>query len=62
VAADRYDMERLASLCEFVLCLFIHTNVAVSTLVLAEQHGCGRLKEACFRFLECCGRRPERGE
>lgn len=51
VAADMYSMERLASMCEFTLCIFMNESVAVSTLVLAEQHGRRRLKEACFRML-----------
>ncbi|XP_034570021.1 BTB/POZ and MATH domain-containing protein 2 [Setaria viridis] len=59
VAADRYDMQRLASMCEFALCLFIDTSVVVSTLVLAEQHGCRRLKEACFKFLKDSGKYKE---
>ncbi|CAL4991261.1 unnamed protein product [Urochloa decumbens] len=52
VAADRYNVERLVSLCEFDLSLFIGTSVVVSTLVLAEQLGCQLLKEECFKFLK----------
>ncbi|KAF8775533.1 hypothetical protein HU200_004504 [Digitaria exilis] len=51
VPADMYSMERLASMCEFTLCIFMNESVAVSTLVLPEQHGRRRLKEACFRML-----------
>ncbi|CAL4979508.1 unnamed protein product [Urochloa decumbens] len=54
VAADRYNMERLKLICEDVLGKCIDTNIAATTLVLAEQHDCPGLKEACFRFL----RRP----
>ncbi|CAL4979483.1 unnamed protein product [Urochloa decumbens] len=52
VAADRYDMERLKSTCEYVLCKSVNKSIAVTTLVLAEQHGCPRLKEACFEILK----------
>ncbi|CAO2149792.1 unnamed protein product [Urochloa humidicola] len=51
VAADRYNIERLVSVCEFTLSLFIDRSLAVSTLVLAQQHGCHQLEEACFKFL-----------
>ncbi|PAN43416.1 hypothetical protein PAHAL_8G234400 [Panicum hallii] len=59
VAADRYDMERLKSMCEFVLCMHVSEDVAVSTLVLAEQHGCHQLKEACFKILGSSGKYKE---
>ncbi|CAN6373097.1 unnamed protein product [Urochloa humidicola] len=52
VAADRYNIERLVSMCEFTLRLFINRNVVVSTLVLADLHGCKLLKEECFKFLK----------
>ncbi|VAI27289.1 unnamed protein product [Triticum turgidum subsp. durum] len=51
VAADRYGMERLKLLCENRLCEHINVNTVVTTLVLAEQHGCPGLKESCFQFL-----------
>ncbi|CAO2142450.1 unnamed protein product [Urochloa humidicola] len=47
VAADRYRIERLVSVCEFTLSLFIDRSLAVSIAVLAEQ--CRRLEEACFK-------------
>jgi len=52
VAADRYGIERLKSICEYVLCSFVHASAVVTTLVLAEQHGCHQLKEACFKVLK----------
>ncbi|XP_034570689.2 LOW QUALITY PROTEIN: BTB/POZ and MATH domain-containing protein 2 [Setaria viridis] len=52
VAADRYGMERLKVICEEKLCCRIDTKVAGTILVLAEQHHCRRLKEACFDFLD----------
>ncbi|CAN6373088.1 unnamed protein product [Urochloa humidicola] len=55
VAADRYNMERLKLICEDVLSKHIDTDIAATTLVLAEQHGCRGLKEACFKFLRRSG-------
>ncbi|WVZ50331.1 hypothetical protein U9M48_001591 [Paspalum notatum var. saurae] len=55
VAADRYRLERLKVICEDVLRDFIDTDTAATTLALAEQHGCHRLKERCLRFLKCPG-------
>ncbi|CAM0879777.1 unnamed protein product [Alopecurus aequalis] len=51
VAADRYNMERLKLICEGKLCGHICRNTVATTLALAEQHGCGALKQACFEFL-----------
>nr|XP_020147150.1 BTB/POZ and MATH domain-containing protein 2-like [Aegilops tauschii subsp. strangulata] len=50
-AADRYAMERLKLLCEDVLRRKISVATAATTLALAEQHGCHRLKEACFELI-----------
>jgi speckle-type POZ protein len=54
-AADRYDLQRLKLMCEDKLCQCINTSMATTTLVLAEQHGCKGLKEACFKFLKSPG-------
>jgi speckle-type POZ protein len=51
VAADRYDMERLKLVCEDKLCRHLDVGTAATTLALAEQHQCPRLKEAIFAFL-----------
>jgi speckle-type POZ protein len=51
VAADRYNMERLKLICEVKLCSHICESMVATTLALAEQHGCGALKKACFKFL-----------
>ncbi|KAL6654214.1 hypothetical protein ACP70R_007679 [Stipagrostis hirtigluma subsp. patula] len=59
VAADRYNIERLKMICEDMLRNCIDTNIAATTLVLAEQHGCRRLKEACFKFLSSPGNLKE---
>ncbi|KAL6654224.1 hypothetical protein ACP70R_007689 [Stipagrostis hirtigluma subsp. patula] len=55
VAADRYNLQRLKLVCEDVLCNFIDTSNAATTLALAEQHACHRLKDGCFKFLESKG-------
>lgn len=51
-AADRYDMPRLKLMCEDMLCRHIEVSTAATTLVLAEQHNCKALKDACIEFLE----------
>ncbi|KAL6643063.1 hypothetical protein ACP70R_021244 [Stipagrostis hirtigluma subsp. patula] len=51
-AADRYDMQRLKLICEDRLCRDIDVSTVATTLALAEQHRCHRLKEACFEFLK----------
>jgi speckle-type POZ protein len=51
VAADRYDMDRLKLVCEDKLCRHLDTTTAATTLALAEQHQCPRLKETIFTFL-----------
>ncbi|KAM0828019.1 hypothetical protein ACQ4PT_067821 [Festuca glaucescens] len=52
VAADRYDIQQLKFLCEKQLSEDIGVASVASTLALAEQHHCQRLKEACFKFIE----------
>lgn len=51
VAADRYDLERLKLICEDKLCTHVNTASVATTLALAEQHHCHRLKKACFKLL-----------
>ena len=53
--ADRYNLEKLKSICEDTLCRFMDTTTTATTLALAEQHGCPGLKRACFKFLESPG-------
>lgn len=50
--ADRYNLEKLKSICEATLCRFMDTTTTATTLALAEQH---ELKRACFKFLESPG-------
>ncbi|GJN20929.1 hypothetical protein PR202_gb08367 [Eleusine coracana subsp. coracana] len=53
-AADRYDMPRLKLVCEEKMCgCLLDTRTAATTLVLAHQHRCNRLKNACMEFLRC---------
>ncbi|KAK8970167.1 BTB/POZ and MATH domain-containing protein 3 [Platanthera guangdongensis] len=49
-AADRYGLERLKLLCEGKLCQEISADTVASTLTLAEQHQCARLKSVCLKF------------
>jgi speckle-type POZ protein len=51
VAADMYDLERLKLICEDRLCNHISMSSVATILVLAEQHHCPVLKEACLVFL-----------
>ncbi|TVU24180.1 hypothetical protein EJB05_26583, partial [Eragrostis curvula] len=51
VAADRYDLKRLKLICDDKLCRHIDKSTVSTTLVLAEQHSCHGLKEACTEFL-----------
>ncbi|CAN6381827.1 unnamed protein product [Urochloa humidicola] len=54
-AADKYCLLRLKVMCEAMLVKHIDTSVLATTLTLAEQHGCGELKERCFKFMRCPG-------
>ncbi|XP_020083324.1 BTB/POZ and MATH domain-containing protein 1-like isoform X3 [Ananas comosus] len=49
-AADRYGLERLKLICEDRLCNSIDADTAATSLALAEQHGCLRLKKVCLEF------------
>jgi speckle-type POZ protein len=51
VAADRYNMDRLKSICEEKLCNYINVGTVATIMALAEQHHCGGLKKACLNFL-----------
>ncbi|CAL4991246.1 unnamed protein product [Urochloa decumbens] len=55
VAADKYGMKRLKSICETMLLNHMNTSTVATTLALAEQHGCHGLKEGCFMFLRSPG-------
>ncbi|XP_072980694.1 BTB/POZ and MATH domain-containing protein 1-like [Typha angustifolia] len=51
VAADRYGLERLRLMCEDKLCKDMDVSTVASTLALAEQRRCLKLKSACFDFI-----------
>ncbi|KAJ3677169.1 hypothetical protein LUZ60_002893 [Juncus effusus] len=51
VAADRYGLERLKLLSAEILCKNLSVENSATTLVLAEQHNCQRLKEVCIDFV-----------
>ncbi|KAJ1697504.1 hypothetical protein LUZ63_006016 [Rhynchospora breviuscula] len=55
VAAGRYGLDRLRLLCEEKLRNCVDTKNVTAILILAEQHNCCQLKEACLEFLA----RPE---
>ncbi|TVU08493.1 hypothetical protein EJB05_41898 [Eragrostis curvula] len=50
-AADRYGMGRLKVLCEDKMCGDISVATAAAALVLAEKHGCPKLKARCMEFI-----------
>ncbi|CAM0902831.1 unnamed protein product [Alopecurus aequalis] len=55
VAADRYAMERLKDICESILCKTLDVKTVVTTLALADQHHCDKLKEACIKYVASLG-------
>ncbi|RLN03427.1 hypothetical protein C2845_PM13G07000 [Panicum miliaceum] len=56
VAADRYGMERMKLMCESILCNRLSVETVAATLVLADQHHCSKLKDACIRFIDSSNR------
>jgi speckle-type POZ protein len=52
VAADRYSIERLKLVCQSILCKDLNVDTVATTLALADQHSCDKLKNACFEFIE----------
>jgi speckle-type POZ protein len=53
VAADRYAMERLKLVCQSILCKNLNVETVATTLAMADQHNCDRLKDACIQFISC---------
>ncbi|KAK4477994.1 hypothetical protein RD792_017259, partial [Penstemon davidsonii] len=51
VAADRYGIEKLKSLCEARLCENVAIDTVASSLALAVQHGCIQLRSTCLEFI-----------
>uniref|UniRef100_A0A3B6RPL3 BTB domain-containing protein n=1 Tax=Triticum aestivum TaxID=4565 RepID=A0A3B6RPL3_WHEAT len=56
VVADRYNLAKLKSKCEDTLRGHFNTSTVATILVLAEQHCCGALKDACFEFVAPLGK------
>ncbi|CAN6373105.1 unnamed protein product [Urochloa humidicola] len=55
VAADKYNLERLKSICDDKLCSYIDSKTVVTMLLLADRHGCKCLEEECLRFIKSRG-------
>ncbi|CAM0902589.1 unnamed protein product [Alopecurus aequalis] len=51
VAAERYGLDRLKQICEDELCKGMDVETIMTTLALANQHQCERLKKACVTFM-----------
>nr|XP_020183202.2 BTB/POZ and MATH domain-containing protein 2-like [Aegilops tauschii subsp. strangulata] len=51
VAADRYAMDRMKMICEVILCKSLDVETVATTLALADQHQCSKLKDACVEFI-----------
>lgn len=51
VAADRYRLDVLKQMCEEMLCAVITTDTVTSTMELAEEQACPKLKARCLDFL-----------
>ena len=60
-AADRYDLQRLKSMCEEQLADLIDLSSVTTILALAAQRHCCGLKEACLEFLNVQSARALRG-
>ncbi|KAM3261311.1 hypothetical protein ACQJBY_052149 [Aegilops geniculata] len=52
VAADRYAMDRLKMVCQSILCEDLNADTVSTTLALADQHNCVKLKDACLEFIK----------
>ncbi|TKW08274.1 hypothetical protein SEVIR_6G018800v4 [Setaria viridis] len=51
VAADRYAVDRLKLVCQSILCKNLDVETVSTTLALAYQHNCERLKDICLEFI-----------
>ncbi|XP_037452577.1 BTB/POZ and MATH domain-containing protein 2-like [Triticum dicoccoides] len=51
-AAERYDLQRLKSICEEKLAGFICAKTVADIIVVAEQRQCCGLKKACLEFIK----------
>ncbi|KAL6659225.1 hypothetical protein ACP70R_003265 [Stipagrostis hirtigluma subsp. patula] len=51
VAAERFALEKMKVICESMLCERLSAGNVMTTLALADQHRCAKLKDACIRFI-----------
>ncbi|KAM3309921.1 hypothetical protein ACQJBY_030924 [Aegilops geniculata] len=51
-AAERYDLQRLKSICEEKLAIFICAETVADIFAVAERRRCFGLKEACLEFIK----------
>jgi len=52
VAADKYGVEALKKTCESLLSLHLSTETVIDTMLLADQHNCGKLLRHTFLFFK----------
>ncbi|CAL5007578.1 unnamed protein product [Urochloa decumbens] len=50
-AAGRYAMDRMKQVCQSAICKNLDVGTVATTLALADQHNCDRLKAACIEFI-----------
>ncbi|KAK3121309.1 hypothetical protein QOZ80_8BG0650490 [Eleusine coracana subsp. coracana] len=55
VAADRYALDRLKLLCASLLVKYLDADTVATTLALADQHNCEKLKDVCIEFMTSSG-------
>ncbi|CAL5007384.1 unnamed protein product [Urochloa decumbens] len=56
VAADRYGLERMKLICESMLSKRLDVKSVATTLALADQHHCSKLKDSCIGFINSLNR------
>ncbi|CAL5003179.1 unnamed protein product [Urochloa decumbens] len=56
VAADRYGVDRMKLICESILCKRLDVEGVATTLALADQYHCNKLKDACIGFINSLNR------
>nr|CAB3480396.1 unnamed protein product [Digitaria exilis] len=50
-AADKYAIDRLKLMCQSILSKNLSVENVATTLALADQHNCDKLKEVCIEFI-----------
>uniref|UniRef100_A0A0E0EJ97 BTB domain-containing protein n=1 Tax=Oryza meridionalis TaxID=40149 RepID=A0A0E0EJ97_9ORYZ len=51
VASDRYATDRLKLMCQSILGKYVDVKNVATTLALADQHNCDRLKDVCIQCI-----------